>query len=290
MGKTASNIIVGAPSTIIVSAYGVAEGSGVDLGSTEGGCKVLYSPDFYFKKADQWLGKVGAVKTDEDMTVEVVLAECSLANIAYAFGYPTSAVAGSAFNAGGNSVVTERTIYINGPAPAGGTRKITIPKCVIIGATELNMVRNDKTVCKLTIQVLQDTALSANQQLIKVEDSGVDVTPPTIAMTTPVEDGTVIKATKGTLTLTFTEADNKIDEGSLAYGRSVLIINITDATNTSLVAGSITYDAGTKVITFTPTSNWTASDKHMILITTDVRDTAGNYLATAFQGHFTVTA
>jgi len=294
MAKTAQNIVVGAPSTIVLSAYGVAEGSGIDLGSTEGGLKVLFNPEFYFKKADQWLGKVGAVKTDEDMTIEVVLAEQSLANVNYAMGYPTTANDGTTFNMGGDSTVSERTLYINGNAPSGGTMKITVHKCVIIGATEIPMLKDDKTMLKLTFQVLQDTSQTDNQELMKTEYSGVDTTAPTVAMTTPAEDGTVTKDAKGTVTLTFTEAGTGMDQGSLIYGSAdkatVMIMNITDTTATTLVAGTISYDATTKALVFTPTNNWTASDKHQIIITTGVRDIAGNYLESVFIGHFTVTA
>lgn len=286
MAKTASNIVVGAPSTVIVSAYDVVEGSGVDLGATEGGVKVVYTPEFYFKKADQWLGKVGAVKTDEDMTVELVLAEASLANICYAFGYPTTAVAGGVFYAGGNATVTERTVYINGNAPAGGNRKITILKCVLVGATEINMVKNDKTVCKLMLQVLQDTSKTANQQFVKVEDSGVDVTPPTVAMTSPAEGGNIGAGTTNAITLTFTDA-SPIDEGTLLYGNTIMVNDIETPLSTVQKAGTISYNSATKVLTFTPTTAWaTAGNNYEVIITTAVRDIAGNYLASTFYGHF----
>lgn len=296
MATTASNIVVGLPidGNLKIAAYGVAEGSSVDVGATEGGIKLTYSPEFYFKKADQFLGVIGAVKTDEDMMAEVNLAECSLANLAYAFGYPTTAVSGNALYIGGNATVTERTVYINGNAPAGGTAKITIHKCVIVGATEMTLAKNDKVVVKLTLKILQDTSKTANQQYIQVDFSGVDTTPPTVAMTTPAEDGTVLLNTKNTVTVTFTEADNKIDEGSLVYGdednATVIILNITNTTATTVTAGMIVYNSTAKTLIFTPTNNWTASDKLVLIISTGVRDTAGNHLAITFRGHFTVTA
>lgn len=291
MVKTSSNLVVGAPATIIVSAYGVAEGSGVDIGATEGGAKLTYTPEFFFKKADQWTGKVGAVKTDEDLILEFNCAEETLANLAYAYGYPTSAVVGNSFFAGGNATVTERTIYVNGNAPGGGLMKMTLHKCVIIGATELNMVKNDKTMLKITVQVLQDTSKPTNQQYYELAFSGIDTTPPTVAMTSPVEDGSVSAGTTNAITLTFTEATNAIDESTLVYGNAdgatIFVNDIEDPTATALVAGSISYNAGTKVLTFTPTSNWaTAGNNYQIIITTGVRDTAGNHLANTFFGHF----
>jgi len=291
MGKLSSNIIVGAPSTVIVAPYGVAEGGGtaVDLGSTEGGLKMTYTPEFYFAKADQWLGKVGAYKINEDMTIELTLAECTLANLAYAFGYPTSAVAGTVFYAGGNATATERTVYINGVAPGGGTSKITVHKCVIIGTPEVAMLKNDKTVLKVTLQVLQDTSQTANQQMISFEFSGTDTTEPTVAMTTPANKATwAVKTTVTSLVLTFTESDNTIDEGTLIYGQTIIINDVDDVTTPVLKAGTIVYNSATKTLIFTPTVAWTTAHEFVLMVTTAVRDTAGNHLASAFLGSFVI--
>lgn len=291
MTTTASNIVVGAPSSVIVSAYDVVEGSGVDLGATEGGVKISYEPEFYEKEADQYLGPVGVVKTKERMKIEMVLAESSLANLAYAFGYPTTAVSGQTLSIGGNATVTERTLYINSNAVSGGSAKWTFHKVVVIGATEVSLLKKDKTALKVTFTVLQDTSKSANQQFYSVVYSSTDTTPPTVAMTSPAEDGTVAAGGTGALTLTFTESANAIDEGTLVYGNAdkatVFVNNVEDPANTSLVAGSISYNAATKILTFTPDSVWaTAGNNYQIIITTSVRDTAGNYLANTFFGHF----
>ena len=113
-------------------------------------------------------------------------------------------------------------------------------------------------------------------------------------MTAPVEDATVAKDALSTVTVTFTEATNAIDQGSLIYGdadsATIMLLNVTTQASSALVEGTISYSASTKVLTFTPTSNWTASDKINIIITTGVRDTAGNHMAATFIGHFTVAA
>lgn len=296
MATNISNLVVGLGMTgnIKVAAYGVAEGSAVDLGATEGGIKLTNLSETYDVKADQFLGIVNVVKIGEDATVEVTLAESSLANLAYSFGYPTTAVSGSTFSWGGNATATQRTVYINLNAPSGGSAKITLHKCVIIGTSEINIVKNDKIMLKVTFKVLEDTSQTTNEHYGTIVFSGTDTTAPTVAMTTPIEDGTVVKDVKGTVTVTFTETDNAIDEGSLVYGEddnaTVLILNLTDTTATAVVAGSIVYNSATKTLIFTPTANWTASDKLVMIITTGVRDTAGNHLAATFRGHFTVTA
>jgi len=288
--STALNLFVGAPSSVKIGAYGAAEGSCVDLGATEGGLKLTFTPSFFDKTADQWLGVVGKVKTKETAQLEVTLPELTLSNVAYVMGYPTTAVVGNTLDVGGNATATERTLYVNGTDLATGRSiKITIHKCVIVGAAEVSLLKDNKTVVKLTIDILQDTSKPANKQMIQIDLTGTDSTPPTVAMTNPLEDGTVTKDTKGTVTLTFTEAANKIDEGTLIYDKTIMLINVTDTTASALVAGAISFNSETKVLTFTPADNWIAANKINIVITTDVKDTAGNSLATTFVGHFTVT-
>lgn len=291
MAKTAANIVVGAPSVVTVGAYGGGKGAGVDVGSTRGVVTLKYDDEIYEKKADQWLGPVGAVKISERMTVEIPLAERSLANVALALGYPITAVAGSVLEMGGNETVTEREAWIDGNSPSGGTTQIYIKKCVVLGVTEIPLQRDDQTVIMLTLLVLQDTSKSANQQLIQITDSGGDTTAPTVAMTTPVEDGNVTGGAKDTLTLTFTEAGSGMDESRLIYGdadnATVFVNDVEDPTATALVAGTIAYNAVTKTLVFTPTNNWAAAGQnYQIIITTGVRDIAGNHLAAVFFGHF----
>jgi hypothetical protein len=286
MVKTAGNIWVGAPATVVVSAYGVVEGSGVDLGSTEGGVQVAHATELFYKQADQWIGKVGAVMVDKDITITMTLAECTLANLAYAFSLPTTAVAGTILSLSGADTLPERTLYITAKAPTGGTSKWTFHKVVIEGASEVGMVKADKSMVQVTFKVLQDTSKTEAEQFGTVEFSGVDTTPPTVAMTTPVTGGTVAHTTRDTVTLTFTEAHNQMDEGTLVYGSTILINNVTTP---GLVAGVISYNATTKVLTFTPAVNWTTAENMQVVVTTAVRDTAGNHLATAFVGQFSVT-
>ena len=285
-----TDILVGAPTSVKVGAYGDAEGSCVTLGTTEGGLKIANSEEYYDVKTDQNTGIINKLKVSQGTKIEVTLNEVSLANLAYAFGDPTTAVDGTTFSHGGSFTVTKRTVYINASIPDdGGTVKVTCYKAVITGNTEMSFVKDNKVTLKLEIELLEDYSRSEGDRLLGIEISGTDTTAPTVAMTTPAEDGTVTKDAKGTVTLTFTEGDNKLDEGTLVYGRSIMILNVTDTTAVTLVDGTISYTASTKVLVFTPTSNWTASDSLAIVITPEVTDTAGNAM-TIFNGHFTVTA
>ncbi len=288
MANTPSNIMVGAPSSIAIGAYDAAEGACTIVGITEGGVKIMPVREHFFPKGDQYTGKLDAFVTGEDCTVEFVLSEASAANWALALGYPTTAVSGSKISYGGSAVETKRTVYINGVGPGGtGTMKVSIWKCIIIGSTEIALVKDNKVGLKIVLQVLQDTSKTALDQFMEIEYSGTDTTPPTVAMTSPTEDGTVVAGASTTVTLTFTESDNKIDESTLVYGETVMINDIEDPLATALVAGTIVYNSATKTLIFTPTSVWAgAGNNYEIIITKTVRDMAGNQLADVFYGHF----
>ena len=285
---TPASIIVGAPATVKIGAYGAGIGAAVDLGSTDGGLKLMYNPEFFNVKTDQTLSVLKVVKIGEDMKVEVTLSECSLVNLVKVLGYPSTALSSVTAQIGGNPVVTDYEMFITGNGPSSGTRLVTIKKCAVIGAVELPMTRDGKSLIKLTVQVLQDTTKTANQQLISVVDSGTDTTAPTVAMTTPADGGTVSKSTKDPVTLTFTETDNVMDESSIVYGESVIVSDIENPLVSSVVAGALVYNSVLKTLTFTPSSNWAAgaANNYQITINTAVRDSAGNKLAAVFYGHF----
>lgn len=289
--STALNLVVGEPTNAKIVAYGGVEGSAVDLGATEGGLKLSFNSELFMKKADQWLGSVGAVKISEDLKCEVMLAEITLVNLAYALGYPQSAISGgNTLNIGGNTAVGEWTLFVNGRAPSdpAATRKITLWKCVVLSAVEYEMKKDNKTLLKLTLQILQDTSKSANQQLMAIVDLGLDTTPPTVAMDTPAEDGTVATGTTNPVIVAFTEAGAGMDEGSMVINESVIVENIEDPTATVALAGTLSYATATKKLTFTPTAAWgAAGQNYKITLTRSVKDMAGNKLAAVFTGHFT---
>jgi len=292
MSKTAANITIGAPSTVICAADGVAEGSGVDLGSTVGGFVIKPTLSIYKKKADQWNGPVGASIIDSEYTFECTLAECSTANLAYAMGLPTTAASSAtALVAGNQTVATVRTLYVNCNAVSGGTAKYTIHRVVFDGNTEINMNKENQTNLKITGFMLIDTGQSTGEEYFSLAFSGTDTTAPTVAITSPAEDGTVAAGAKTAVTFTFTETGTGMDQGSLKYGSAdggtIMIVDVEDPAATTLVAGSITYAAATKVVTFTPTDNWaSAGENYQLIVTTGVRDMAGNYLADIYLAHF----
>ncbi len=292
MANDVNNIIV-KNATLIVGTYLQAEGSAHDVGALEGGVAVENTREYYDVKADPWIGIIAKKKIGEVMIVKCAMAESSLANLAIAFDYPAGAVVGSEFTFGGDSTVTYRTLYINGEGPGGGTRKFTLWKCVSVGSGGHSYKVGDKTVVEVEFQVLEDTTKAANERYGSILDAGADTTAPTVVLTTPADGATVTKDGKGTVLWTITEA-NTMDESTIVYGdndgATFMILNTTTPAAATLVAGSIIYDATAKTVTFTPTSNWTASDTFQVVVTTGLKYAAGNHLATPKIEQFSVTA
>lgn len=273
-----------------VGAYNDAENTAVDLGRTTGGVEFSMEREVKEIETDQDPGPVGARETKRKGKLKLKLAESSLANLAMALNLPVASVAGSTLSLGADTDgELYRTVYINVDAPGGGVRKYTFNKCVIVGAGQTMFKKDEPSSIELQLDVLWDTSKTSGQEMGTVVDTSSDTTAPTVVLTTPADGGTVTKNTKGTVLWTFTEANN-IDESTLVYGKSVLIVNDTVRASSALVAGSIAYDRTAKTLTFTPTSNWTASDTLQAIITSDVKDVNGNALATPKIEQFSVTA
>ena len=294
MAPTVDTIVVGLQTvnTVKVGVYGTAEGACTELGFTEGGIEITNAREYFEKKADQYIGTLGVVKTSERPTVKLSIAEATLDNMRLAWDYPAAALVASVLTIGGNPTATELTLFINCNSVGGNTRKYEFLKVICIAAGTHSYKKDDKTMIEMEFLVMQDTSTAANEQMCIITDSGVDTTAPTIAMTAPADGGTVADGARTVVTLTITDA-GVIDENSLIYGAedgaTIMILNDTVRATTVLVAGAITYDAATKVITFTPTVNWVTAETYQLIVTTGLQDMAGNHLATTFIGQFSAT-
>lgn len=268
--------------------YGQAEGAAADLGRTIGGVELSFEKEVKEVTTDQDGGPVDAKEVSRKGKLKFKLAESSLANLAVALGLPSSAVAGNRLSLGAPAQAY-KTVYLNPDGPAAGARKYTLHKCMVLGASPTQFKKDEPTAIEVELVVLFDTAKSAGEEYGWVDDAAADVIAPTVALSTPADGGTVVKATAGTVTWSFTEA-GQMDESTLIYGKHVLILNITTPASASLVAGTLAYDRTAKTMTFTPTSVWVASDSLQAIVTTGVKDVNGNALAAAKVEQFSVTA
>lgn len=285
------NIVVGLQetNTVKIGAYGAVEGDAVDAGLIKGGVKYSHDEVQYEVKVDQFIGTVKKFITDESLKITLSFVEASLPSFAMAFGYPSTAIVGNKFSFGGKTTVTERTMYINPKGPAGGNSKLVLYKVVPTGKTSPAYTKEKEVLIDVEFDVLVDTSKTAEERMGYIEQDPADVTPPVIALSAPVDGETVVKATLGTVEWTITET-NEIDENSLVYGATFLIMNITVPATASLVAGSISYNAATKKVTFTPSGVWVASDSLQAIVTTGLKDAQGNALAATKIEQFSVTA
>jgi hypothetical protein len=101
-----------------------------------------------------------------------------------------------------------------------------------------------------------------------------DTTAPTVTAVTPTS-GTTGVSTNAMIIITFSEA---MDDSSLT--------DIRLNAGTTLIAGSVVYDAGTEQATFTPTAPLTSQTLYTLTVT-GVKDLAGNAMAAPFTSTFT---
>jgi len=288
---TCNNVVVGlqATATLKVGDYGDVEGSAVDVGFIKGGIKIEKSEERLDVAVDQVIGHIKSITTHEEMKITLSIAEATMENLAVAMGYPTSAVSSGVLYFGGKTSNTERTLYINVKGINGGNRKITIHKAIPVGNTSQEYKKDEETLIDVEFKVLVDCSQPAEQQMATEEETGTDTTAPTVAMTTPADGGTVDSGSSDTVLLTFTEAV-AMDVNSLIYGDTIIINNVTTPASAVFVAGTVSYNATAKTLTFTPTVAWNASDDFQITVSTGVRDMNNNNLAAPFIGQFSVTA
>ena len=290
MGK--ENIIVGLGTlgvgNITVSAYGAPKVSGVNLGLSDGGIEIDPKSATYKVEVDQAVGPIDEALTEKSISLKANIAEATLATLGYALGEPAASLAGSVLSVGNSFTLPKYTVYIDVKGVNGGTRSYVIPMATISGDVKHSYKRKDKTMIPVTINGLVDLTQAAGQELWYCTDSSINTTKPTIVLTTPASGGTVTKTTKGTVLLTIT-SPNVINQATLVYGVNVSIVDITVPGTPVLVPGAIVYDATAKTITFTPTSNWTASDK-LNVVCTGIKDQFGNALAAPYIDAFSVTA
>lgn len=287
------NILFGfnlAVASVKVGAYGDAEGAAVDIGRTDGGVEVSIEHEIKHVETDQDPGPVSAKEIRRVGKLRFNMAEATLANLAVALNLPVGAVSGSTLKLGAETDgEIYRTVYINTDGPAGGTRKYTLQKCVVISTGLHSYMKDDKSVIECEMDILWDTTQAAGEEMGTVVDTGADTTAPTVVLLTPADGGTVTKVTSDTVTWQLTEA-NRIDESSIVYGDTFQIINTTVPATATLEAGTIVYDATLKRVVFTPSSPWTASDTFQAIVSTGLQDEAGNNLAATKIEQFSVTA
>jgi len=105
-----------------------------------------------------------------------------------------------------------------------------------------------------------------------------DTTPPNVIATSP-PGGTVGVLVNSAVTVTFSEPMNQA-----TINTNTIIVK--EVPTNVVVSGTVTYDAGSRTATFTPSGSMSFDVQHSITVTTSATDLAGNGLATNFSSTF----
>ncbi|MDY6933458.1 MAG: Ig-like domain-containing protein [Spirochaetota bacterium] len=104
-----------------------------------------------------------------------------------------------------------------------------------------------------------------------------DTTPPTVSSTSPADSATDV-AVNSVITATFSEA---MDDSSITSSSFIVTENGSD------VSGTVTYNASTRTATLSPSADLLYETPYTATITTDVKDEAGNNMASNYEWNFT---
>lgn len=244
------------------------------LGPTRGGGEFTVSKNIREIEYDGRRGKTKGMQVVDEMNavLKVTTLDASMDMLALALPFATysaGVITGEAENIGvidDSAYLTNITMFAK--LISGEYKKITL----------YNAMNESDLVMKATPKGEAEIALEINAHwdptddtvdLYKIEDVASiagDTTGPTV-VTVPADTADNIVVTAN-LAATFNEAIKAADINS----NNFILMKATDGT---IVAGALSYDAATKVATFTPTDSLAAGTAYIWAIT-NVRDTAGN--------------
>ncbi len=266
-------------SQILIGAYGDTEANSRDVGLTEGGVSYNHSTELYEATADQFLSVIDVKKIGERLEVSFTMKEDTLENMALAWDLPDSAIdeANNVLNFGGDDTVNYRCLYVNGPAPGGGTAKWELWKVVAMDVGETTYNKEGEALKEITMLVLEDTTKPKGQRFGKRSDVYDDTIAPVVSSVSPTDAATTVAVTT-TVEWTFSEP---IQERDITSGN----FNLVDASGTE-VSGSLAYDKGTNKVIFTPDVDLSSLTTYLAFASGEVRDLAGNKMGSNYRTNF----
>ncbi len=277
------NFTVG-PSDIYVGSYGESKEDARDVGITQGGVSYNHTREFKeFDDADQYISVIGVEKIGERLEITFAAKENTLENLALAWDLPDSSIdeTSNEITFGGDSGVNYRSLFIEGPAPDGGTANWELWKVVAYSASEIEDTKEDNTLLEVTMLVIEDITKDEGQRFGKRSDTYEDTTPPAVNSISPTDEDTDV-AVDTTVEWEFTEA---IQQRDITSGN----FNIVDDAGNE-VDGSLAYDQSNYIVEFTPDSNLSNSTTYLTFASGEIRDMAGNTMGDNYRTSFTTIA
>lgn len=173
-----------------------------------------------------------------------------------------------------------RASYIGSEFP-NGDYQLKIYKAKLVGSPKIDYQTEEYATVEIELEAFEDG--SGNFYEMQINETGAaltetsDTTPPTISSISPADGATGV-STGTTITITFSEAVQK-NAAAFAIQDVTTVASITDKTFT------VDWSAN-PVVVLTPTSALTSSKTYNVRVSTDLRDVAGNALATAANNQF----
>jgi hypothetical protein len=132
---------------------------GTDIGYTQGGTKIRYTPTYVEVEADQAFGVVIRRKTNERMFVDTNMLEITLDNMKNIFGFPAanSFNTGKCLYLGYSDPCSNQEVAITVAAPGLDccVRKWYFPRAISVTEAELNFQRDTPTVIAASFEILK---------------------------------------------------------------------------------------------------------------------------------------
>jgi len=164
MGST-SNIIFGEVA-VKIGDYGSE--TLTDVGFTQGGVDVNPADDYKEVKCDQQKGTILEKLISRKLTIGFSMLEVTLANLAYYFNLPDSAVTGNTLT--GNLETKDfHQVVLVGENESGYARTVTFPKCKVRSNGAWSQNPEEEQLLPVEVTALPDA--SANNQTFQVVDA-----------------------------------------------------------------------------------------------------------------------
>ncbi len=183
MSITISNIIVGEGRLFLSTS--TSDTTLVDVGATQQGVEWSWEPSMVDIEVDQLGDAARVIQEKVRVMIKTNLAEATLANLAYAWGYKTGltaadtailasqpGVSGTVFNVGVHSTYpAERLLQVQGVAPGSNatTTKIryaTARRVISYSTSSSKMARSENVSVPVEFRLLPDPAYTGSEYLV----------------------------------------------------------------------------------------------------------------------------
>lgn len=181
---------------------------------------------------------------------------------------------------GGYFRIILRCAYIGSEYPSGDYQ-LKIFKAKLVGSPKIDYATEEYATVEVELEAFETDSGDFYEMYINETGTALtetsDSTPPTISTISPADGATGV-STSATITITFSEAVQKNDA----------VFSIQDVTTVaSITDKTFTVDwSANPVVVLTPSSALTSSKTYNVRVSTDLRNLAGNQLATAANNQF----